>query len=469
MNTVSVSDILSNFIPKDIEITVYGWIRTKRDSKAKFSFLSLYDGSCLNSLQVIVTKKLYNYQNEILQLTSGCSVMVIGKIVKSIGTKQHVELVATQVKVLGWIDKPDTYPIAAKKHTMEYLRNIAHLRPRTHIIGSVTRIRNTLFQSIHNFMRKKKFIWVPTPIITASDTEGNSRMFHVSDKSDNKKSLSSTTAMTEKHMESLFFNKEAFLTVSGQLHLETYACALSKVYTFGPTFRAEYSNTSRHLSEFWMLESEVAFANLNDIVVLAESLLKNIIKNLLEKCPDDIEYCLRHKQNNSITQLENFINRKFIHIDYTDAITLLKSCNKNFHNSIHWGLDLFSEHEKYLSEEYFQSPVVILNHPKNTKAFYMRMNDDNKTVSSMDILIPGIGEIVGGSQREERLTVLNQRLLENNLSQEYYWWYQDLRRYGSVPHSGFGLGFERLISYVTGLYNVKDVIPFPRTYKNISF
>lgn len=469
MNTVSVSDILYNFIPQDIEITVYGWIRTKRDSKAEFSFLNLYDGSCLHTLQVIVTKELHNYKNEILQLTTGCSVMITGKIVKSIGTQQHVELVATQVQILGWIETPNMYPITAKKHTMEYLRNIPHLRPRTHIIGSITRIRNILFQSIHNFMCKKKFIWVPTPIITSSDTEGNSRMFHVSDKSNNKQILSNTTVVPKKTTKSSFFNKEVFLTVSGQLHLEAYACALSKVYTFGPTFRAEYSSTSRHLSEFWMLEPEIAFANLNDIILLAESLLKNIIKTLLEKCPDDIAYCLHHKQNNSIVQLENFINSKFIHIDYTDAITVLMSCKKNFHNSIYWGLDLFSEHERYLSEEYFQSPVVIINHPKNTKAFYMRVNDDNKTVSSMDILIPGIGEIAGGSQREERLTVLNQRLLENNLSKEYYWWYRDLRRYGSVPHAGFGLGFERLISYVTGLFNIKDVVPFPRTYKNISF
>lgn len=468
MNIVSVSDILYRFIPKNTEITIYGWIRTRRDSKAKISFLNLYDGSCFDSLQVIANEKLSNYENEILQLTSGCSVMIIGNIIKSIGSKQHVELVATQIKVLGWIDQPNTYPITAKKHTMEYLRNVAHLRARTHIIGSVTRIRNILFQSIHNFMNKKGFIWIPTPIITASDTEGNSRMFYVSDISDNEQ-ISHNATVSNKNLKQFFFGKKAFLTVSGQLNLEAYACALSKVYTFGPTFRAEYSNTSRHLSEFWMMEPEVAFANLNDIIFLAESLLKNIITIILEKCFDDVKYCLHHEQKNSIMQLENFINSKFVCIEYTDAINLLISSNKYFHNSIHWGLDLFSEHERYLSEEYFKSPVVIINYPKNIKAFYMRLNDDNKTVSSMDILVPGIGEIIGGSQREERLTILDQRLSENHLSKKYYWWYRDLRRYGTVPHSGFGLGFERLLAYVTGLHNIRDVIPFPRTYKNINF
>lgn len=468
MKIVSVSDILHYNISKNIEIIIYGWIRTRRDSKSKISFLHLYDGSCLNSLQVIAHEKLYNYTDEILKLTSGCSVMIIGKITESVGMKQHVELVATRIKVLGWIDHPNTYPIAAKKHTMEYLRHVAHLRPRTNIIGSISRIRNVLFQSIHNFMHKKGFMWIPTPIITASDTEGNSRMFYVSDKKNNKQA-SDIMNILKKDTNQLFFGKEAFLTVSGQLNLETYACALSKVYTFGPTFRAEYSDTNRHLSEFWMVELEIAFANLSDIIFLAESLLKNVVQILLEKCVDDIIYCLNHKQKNSITYLENFINNKFVCIEYTDAINLLISCKKKFSNSIYWGMDLFSEHERYLLEEYFQSPVVIINYPKNIKAFYMRLNDDNKTVSSMDILIPGIGEVIGGSQREERLTILDQQLLERNLSKEYYWWYRDLRRYGTVPHAGFGLGFERLVSYVTGLHNIRDVVPFPRTYKNINF
>lgn len=468
MNIVSVSDILHCSILKEIEITIYGWIRTRRDSKAKISFLNLYDGSCLDSLQIIASAKLFNYKDEILQLTSGCSVMVTGKITKSIGTKQHVELIATQIKVLGWIEQPNIYPITAKKHTLEYLRNVAHLRARTHIIGSISRIRNILFQSIHNFMNTKGFIWVPTPIITAADTEGNSRMFCISDTSDNKKTSYNQT-LFNKDTKQLFFGKKAFLTVSGQLNLETYACALSKVYTFGPTFRAEYSNTNRHLAEFWMVELEIAFSDLKSIILLAESLLKNVIKILLEKCPDDLEYCLSHKKQNSILNLEKFIDSKFICIEYTDAINLLTSCNKKFHNSAYWGIDLFSEHERYLSEEYFQSPVVIINYPKNIKAFYMRLNDDNQTVSSMDILIPGIGEIIGGSQREERLTILDQRLSEEHLLKEYYWWYRDLRRYGTVPHAGFGLGFERLVSYVTGLHNIRDVVPFPRTYKNINF
>lgn len=466
MHTVSVSDILnSNSALKYDEVIVYGWIRTRRDSKIKISFLNLYDGSCLDSLQVIAHEKLYNYKNEILQLTSGCSVMVIGKITKSFGKKQHVELVATKIKVLGWIDQPHTYPISAKKHTLEYLRHVAHLRPRTHIIGAITRIRHTLFQSIHRFMNKKGFLWVPTPIITASDTEGNSQMFYVVDQ----KQILDNAKIQDKHTKQLFFGKDAFLTVSGQLNIETYACALSKVYTFGPTFRAEHSNTNRHLAEFWMIEPEIAFANLNDIIILAENLLKDIITILLNKNYHDIMYCVNHMQKNSILRLENFVNSKFAYIEYTDAINLLKSCNKHFNNTITWGSDFFSEHEKFLSEEYFKSSVVIVNYPKNIKAFYMRLNDDDQTVSSMDILVPGIGEIIGGSQREERLSILDKRLLENNLSAENYWWYRDLRKYGTVPHSGFGLGFERLITYVTGVHNIRDVVPFPRTFKNINF
>lgn len=465
MYTVSISDILCGSISKCNEVTIYGWIRNRRDSNAKFSFLDVYDGSCLHSLQIIADNKLYNYENDVLQLTSGCSVMIYGKLTKSIGTKQHIELIAKNIKVLGWVDQPSTYPIAAKKHTAEYLRSVAHLRPRTHIIGSISRIRHTLFQSIHNFMSKNGFLWIPTPIITTSDTEGNSQMFCISD---HKQCLDNKT-LKDEYGKQFFFGKEAFLTVSGQLNIETYACALSKVYTFGPTFRAEHSNTNRHLAEFWMIEPEIAFANLNDIIILSETLLKNIITTLLNKNHDDIMYCSNQTKKNSIMQLEKFLISQFKCIEYTDAIDLLISCSKHFDNKIHWGIDLFSEHEKFLSEEYFKSPVVIINHPKNIKAFYMRLNDDNKTVASMDILVPGIGEIIGGSQREERLSILDKRLLENNLSTTNYWWYRDLRKYGTVPHSGFGLGFERLITYVSGTNNIKDVVPFPRTFKNINF
>ncbi|URJ23745.1 asparagine--tRNA ligase [Blochmannia endosymbiont of Camponotus sp.] len=470
MNVVSVVDILRGHVSKNTEITIQGWIRTRRDSKAKISFLDLYDGSCINSLQIIAHDKLHNYKNEILRLTSGCSVIIVGILVKSIGIKQHVEVIAKNIKILGWIDDPSTYPITAKKHTMEYLREFSHLRPRTNTIGAVARIRDALSQAIHNFLHKQEFIWIPTPIITACDTEGSSKMFCVSTTSETQQILNNSNEKSHHtHNTYDFFGKKAFLTVSGQLNAEAYACALSRVYTFGPTFRAEYSNTNRHLSEFWMIEPEAAFMTLDDIIILAESLLKNIIRILLEKHSDDIKYLVEKINKNIISILENFSEIKFNHIEYTEAIKLLKTCNKKFNNPIHWGTDLFSEHEKYLSEEYFKSPVIIKNSPKNIKAFYMRLNDDNKTVASMDILVPGIGEIIGGSQREERLSKLDQRLQENRLTQENYWWYRDLRRYGTVPHSGFGLGFERLMIYVTGIKNIRDVIPFPRTSKNINF
>lgn len=469
MNTTSIAYILKNFISKNIEITIQGWVRTRRSSKAKISFLDIYDGSCIHSIQVIAHENLSNYNNEILRLTSGCSICVTGHLIDSIGPKQHVELIAKNITVLGWIENPSTYPITAKQHTMEYLRNIAHLRPRTKTIGAITRIRHTLSQAIHKFMHKNEFIWIPTPIITSSDTEGNSKMFYVS--TPNTQQISSYHHTKNKYHPNIdnFFKKEAFLTVSGQLNAEAYACALSKVYTFGPTFRAEYSHTKRHLAEFWMVEPEAAFTTLNDIIILAEHLLKYTITKILEKNKDDLKFIVNYIDRNIILRLENFIQAQFNCINYTEAIKLLTICNKKFNNSIYWGIDLFAEHEKYLSEEYFQSPVVIINHPKNIKAFYMRINDDSKTVASMDILIPGIGEIIGGSQREERLHLLDQQLQEKNLPLENYWWYRDLRRYGTVPHSGFGLGLERLITYITGMKNIRDVVPFPRTPTNINF
>lgn len=469
MKIQSIAYILKHYISKNIEITVQGWIRTRRSSKSKISFLDVYDGSCIHSLQVIAHENLDNYNSEILRLTSGCSVSITGKIINSIGTKQHIELIAKKIKILGWVEKPKNYPITTKNHTMEYLRNIAHLRPRTKIIGSIARIRHTISRTIHEFMHEKGFIWIPTPIITSSDTEGNSEMFRISTINMQKK-LHYTNEITKNHHSQNFFGKEAFLTVSGQLNAEAYACALSKVYTFGPTFRAENSNTNRHLAEFWMVEPEAAFVNLDDIIILAENLLKYTIKTVLKKNTDELKFFTDHIDKNTILRLENFVNnKKFICIDYIDAIKLLQTCNKKFNNPIHWGEDLFTEHEKYLSEEYFKSPTIIKNHPKNIKAFYMRLNDDNKTVASMDILIPGIGEIIGGSQREERLNILDQRLKEKNLSLKNYEWYRDLRRFGTVPHSGFGLGFERLITYSTGIKNIRDVVPFPRTPKNINF
>lgn len=467
MNSVaSIVDVLQGKIAVGSTISVQGWVRTRRDSKAGISFLAVYDGSCFDPIQAVIEKELPNYDQDILRLTAGCSVKVTGKVVESPGQGQKYELQATQVEVYGFVDDPETYPMAAKRHSIEYLREVAHLRARTNIVGAITRVRHTLAQAIHQFFDERGFFWLSTPIITASDTEGAGEMFRVSTldmlnlpKTDNGKV----------DFDKDFFGKEAFLTVSGQLNAETYACALSKVYTFGPTFRAENSNTTRHLAEFWMMEPEVAFADLNDNAKLAEDMLKYVFKTVLEKRADDMQFFAQHIDKDAINRLESFINADFAQLDYTDAITILQNCDAKFENPVSWGIDLASEHERYLAEQYFKAPVVVKNYPKDIKAFYMRMNDDGKTVAAMDVLAPGIGEIIGGSQREERLDMLDKRMDELGLKKEDYWWYRDLRRYGTVPHSGFGLGFERLIVYVTGVQNVRDVIPFPRTPRNANF
>ncbi|MCO6536866.1 MAG: asparagine--tRNA ligase [Gilliamella sp.] len=461
-----IVDVLQGKIAVGSTISVQGWVRTRRDSKAGISFLAVYDGSCFDPIQAVIENNLPNYEQEILRLTAGCSVKVTGKVVESPGQGQKYELQATQVEVYGFVDDPETYPMAAKRHSIEYLREVAHLRARTNIVGAITRVRHTLAQAIHQFFNDRGFYWLSTPIITASDTEGAGEMFRVSTldmlnlpKSDNGKV----------DFDKDFFGKEAFLTVSGQLNAETYACALSKVYTFGPTFRAENSNTTRHLAEFWMMEPEVAFADLDDNAKLAEDMLKYVFKEVLEKRADDMQFFAQHVDKEAINRLENFINADFAQVDYTDAITILQNCDAKFENPVSWGIDLASEHERYLAEQHFKAPVVVKNYPKDIKAFYMRMNDDGKTVAAMDVLAPGIGEIIGGSQREERLDMLDKRMEELGLKKEDYWWYRDLRRYGTVPHSGFGLGFERLIVYVTGVQNVRDVIPFPRTPRNANF
>ncbi|SCB91273.1 asparagine--tRNA ligase [Gilliamella intestini] len=461
-----IVDVLQGKIAVGSTISVQGWVRTRRDSKAGISFLAVYDGSCFDPIQAVIENNLPNYEQEILRLTAGCSVKVTGKVVESPGQGQKYELQATQVEVYGFVDDPETYPMAAKRHSIEYLREVAHLRARTNIVGAITRVRHTLAQAIHQFFNDRGFYWLSTPIITASDTEGAGEMFRVSTldmlnlpKSDNGKV----------DFDKDFFGKEAFLTVSGQLNAETYACALSKVYTFGPTFRAENSNTTRHLAEFWMMEPEVAFADLDDNAKLAEDMLKYVFKEVLEKRADDMQFFVQHVDKEAINRLENFINADFAQVDYTDAITILQNCDAKFENPVSWGIDLASEHERYLAEQHFKAPVVVKNYPKDIKAFYMRMNDDGKTVAAMDVLAPGIGEIIGGSQREERLDMLDKRMEELGLKKEDYWWYRDLRRYGTVPHSGFGLGFERLIVYVTGVQNVRDVIPFPRTPRNANF
>ncbi|WP_133406700.1 asparagine--tRNA ligase [Parashewanella tropica] len=448
------------------QVTVRGWVRTRRDSKAGISFLAVYDGSCFNPIQGVVPNNLNNYQDEILKLTAGCSVEMTGEVVESQGKGQTFELQVTEVKVVGWVDDPDTYPMAAKRHSIEHLRELAHLRPRTNIIGAVMRVRNCLSQAIHRFYHERGFLWASTPLITASDCEGAGEMFRVSTLD------MQNLPMTDKgevDYDKDFFGKEAFLTVSGQLNAETYACALSKVYTFGPTFRAENSNTSRHLAEFWMVEPEVAFADLDDVAGLAEDMLKYAFNAALTECREDLEFFAQRVEKTAIERLEAFVSSDFAQVDYTDAIEILKNCGKKFEFDVEWGIDMSSEHERYLAEEHFKAPVVVKNYPKDIKAFYMRLNDDGKTVAAMDVLAPGIGEIIGGSQREERLEVLDMRLEEMGLEKEDFWWYRDLRRYGTVPHSGFGLGFERLVSYVTGVSNIRDVIPFPRAPRSANF
>ncbi|MCF6457958.1 asparagine--tRNA ligase [Pseudoalteromonas sp. MMG024] len=459
MSHIAITDLLKGRVEVGATVTIKGWIRTRRDSKAGISFLAVHDGSCFDPIQAVVPNSLNNYE-EVTKLTAGCSVTVVGTIVESQGQGQSFEIQAESVEVVGWVENPDTYPMAAKRHSIEYLREHAHLRPRTNIIGAVTRVRNCLSQAIHRFYHERGYVWISTPIITASDCEGAGEMFRVSTL--DMQNLPRTDKGDIDYSED-FFGKEAFLTVSGQLNGETYCSAMSKIYTFGPTFRAENSNTSRHLAEFWMVEPEVAFADLNDIAALAEDMLKYVFKAVLEERRDDMEFFAQRVEKTAISRLEDFVEKDFAQVDYTDAVEILKGCGKKFEFPVEWGVDLQSEHERYLAEEHFNAPVVIKNYPKDIKAFYMRQNEDGKTVAAMDVVAPGIGEIIGGSQREERLDVLDARLEEMGLDKEDYSWYRDLRKYGTVPHSGFGLGFERLVAYVTGMGNVRDVIAFPRT------
>lgn len=466
MVIASVDEILKGKYTVGDTVRVRGWVRTRRDTKAGCSFLAVHDGSCFNPVQVVVPADLENYESEVLHLTTGCSVMADGVIAESCGKGQDFELQASKVTVCGYVEDPDTYPMSAKRHSVEFLRENAHLRSRTNIMGAVLRVRNCLAQAIHRFFNERGFIWVSTPIVTASDCEGAGEMFRLTTLDLNNPPKTADGKINYKED---FFGKEAFLTVSGQLNAETVACSMSKVYTFGPTFRAENSNTTRHLAEFWMVEPEVAFYDLNDNAKLAEDMLKYVFKAVLTERRDDMEFFAQRVDPQAITRLEQFINSDFAQIDYTDAIEVLKNADVKFEYPIEWGIDLQSEHERYLAEVHFKSPVVVKNYPKDIKAFYMRLNDDGKTVAAMDVLAPGIGEIIGGSQREERLDVLDKRMAELNLDPKNYWWYRDLRRYGSVVHSGFGLGFERLIVYVTGMGNVRDVIPFPRTVNNADF
>ncbi len=455
----SIADLLSGKAEKNSQVLIKGWIRTRKDSKAGFSFINLHDGSCFDAIQVIAPGELNNYQSEILKATTGASLVVHGELVASEGKGQSYEVQAQQIEVLGFVDEPANYPIQPKPHSMEFLRSVAHLRARTNAIGAVTRIRNCLAQAIHRFLYEQKFNWIHTPIITASDCEGAGEMFRVSTLDQNNLPL---TEKGEIDYSQDFFGKEAFLTVSGQLNVESYCMAMSKVYTFGPTFRAENSNTSRHLAEFWMVEPEIAFADLQDDADLAEAMLQYIYKAVLNERADDLAFFNQRIDKTVIERLEHVVNTPFERMDYTEAVKILKDSGKKFEYPVEWGVDLQSEHERYLAEEKVGKPVILMNYPKDIKAFYMRLNDDEKTVAAMDILVPGIGEMVGGSQREERLDVLDKRIDEMGLPKENYWWYRDLRRYGTVPHAGFGLGFERAVAYATGMQNIRDVIPFPR-------
>ena len=450
-------------------VRLRGWVRTRRDSKAGLSFVQLHDGSCFEPAQVVAPGELENYASDVQYLTTGCSLIAEGEVVASEGKGQSVELLATRIEPVGMVEDPETYPMPAKRHTFEYLREQAHLRVRTNAFSAMARVRHCVANAIHRYFHENGFYWVHTPIVTGSDCEGAGEMFRVStlDLENLPRTESGTVDFTQD-----FFGKETNLTVSGQLNVESYCLALSKVYTFGPTFRAENSNTSRHLAEFWMIEPEIAFADLSDDADLAEDFLKSIFRTLLDERGDDMAFFQQRVDKGCIERLEKFVDASFERMDYTSAIARLEKAVADGHKfefPVKWGMDLQSEHERWLTEEHIGRPVVVINYPKDIKAFYMRMNDDGNTVAAMDVLAPGIGEIIGGSQREERLDVLDARLEELELEKDDYWWYRDLRKYGTVPHAGFGLGFERTLIYATGMANVRDVIPFPRAPRSAAF
>ncbi|MCS6914243.1 MAG: asparagine--tRNA ligase [Myxococcales bacterium] len=461
-----IAQLLGGALPLGARAVVEGWVRTRRDSKAGVSFLHVHDGSCFEPLQIVAPAEMPGYRDTVLRITTGCAIRATGELVPSPGQGQAVELRADAIEVLGWVEDPETYPMQPKRHSLEHLRSVAHLRPRSNLIGAVTRVRHCLARAIHRYFDQHGFLWIHTPIITASDCEGAGQMFRVStlDLTNLPRGPDGRVDFTQD-----FFGRETFLTVSGQLNVEAYCLAMSRVYTFGPTFRAENSNTRRHLSEFWMVEPEVAFADLADDVDLAEDFLKTIFAQLLRERRDDMAFFDRHVSPGCIARLEQLVSSSFLRLDYADAVRELQASGRRFEFPVRWGADLQSEHERYLTDEVAKGPVVVLNYPKEIKAFYMRLNDDGRTVAAMDVLAPGIGEIIGGSQREERLEVLDQRMAELGLRQEHYWWYRDLRRYGTVPHAGFGLGFERAIQYATGVDNIRDVIPFPRAPRQADF
>ncbi|MGF2037911.1 MAG: asparagine--tRNA ligase [Nostoc sp. CmiVER01] len=458
-----IAEILRSGQP-DESFLVQGWVRTKRESKG-FAFIEVNDGSSLANLQVVINQDLPDYEAILKKLNTGAAVETTGVLVASLGKGQRIELKAESVKVYGEAD-PDTYPLQKKRHSFEFLRTIGHLRSRTNSFGAVFRVRNACSTAIHQFFQQRGFLWVHTPIITASDCEGAGELFSVT--SLDLKNIPRTENQAVDYSQD-FFAKPTYLTVSGQLEAEVMAMAFSNVYTFGPTFRAENSNTSRHLAEFWMVEPEMAFCDLEGDMDLAEAFLKHIFKYVLETCPEDMEFFNERIDKSVLATAENIINNQFERLTYTEAIKLLEKADVKFEYPVSWGLDLQSEHERYLAEQLFKKPAIVTDYPAQIKAFYMRLNDDEKTVRAMDILAPKIGEIVGGSQREERLEVLERRVLAQGLNPEDLWWYLDLRRYGTVPHAGFGLGFERLVQFMTGMGNIRDVIPFPRTPQSAEF
>ena len=444
------------------EVLVQGWVRTRRSSK-NVSFIQINDGSTLKDMQVVVDETLPDYMLT-ESLNTGCSVSVVGSLVESPGKGQKYEVHARTVELLGYAD-PEEYPLQKKRHTLEYLREIGHLRPRTNTFSAMARVRNAISFAIHSFFQSQGFIFLQAPIITASDAEGAGAMFRVTTLDPDNPPMKDGAV---NHGED-FFGKPAFLTVSGQLEAEIFALALSDVYTFGPTFRAENSNTSRHLAEFWMVEPEVAFCDLEGLAGLAESFLKYIFTYVLEHCGEDMAFFNQWYDKSAVSTLEDIVGSTFERLTYTDAVDILKNSGESFEFPVEWGHDLQSEHERYLTEVKIGKPVIVTDYPREIKAFYMRLNDDEKTVRAMDVLVPRIGEIIGGSQREERHDVLLERLRQAGLDEKDYWWYLDLRSYGTVPHSGFGLGFERTVQFVTGVQNIRDVVPFPRTPKNAEF
>ena len=463
MTTQRIKHILKSGNPGDA-VTIKGWVRTKRDSK-KFSFLDINDGSSMTGLQVIVDAGLDGYEDAMKRITTGASVVIAGILAESPGKGQRVELQASTLEVVGESDA-ETYPLQKKRHSFEFLRGLGHLRSRTNTLGAVFRVRNACANAIHEFFQSRGFLWIHTPILTASDCEGAGEMFTVTSMNLDKLPKGDDGKVDYGQD---FFGKPTYLTVSGQLEAEIMAMAFTNVYTFGPTFRAENSNTSRHLAEFWMMEPEMAFCDLEGNMDLAEEFLKFVFKRVLEECADDMEFFNKRIDKTVLETADNIINNEFERITYTDAINLLEKCDKKFEYPISWGLDMQSEHERYLAEDYFKKPVIVTDYPTEIKAFYMRLNDGGKTVAAMDVLAPRIGEIIGGSQREERLDVLEKRIAEAGLPKDDYWWYLDLRRYGTVPHAGFGLGFERQVQIKTGMTNIRDVIPFPRTPDNVEF